>query len=561
MINRSGLRIFLIILCIILPSTLLGKELNQFSQIAIQHGGRKKPLTVFAREILLSLSGRDSIKTLEGEKVGSTDFVLSLWFHPEGWERQPVILVDNPLLRKDIGIDPAKKLFSFQQLKENNLFKDFVVKHLHRPEAEGSSLNSEEKEAMAVSGRLKLFEELYSGEIFHVIPNPLDPNKKWVTIENATQYYPQGLSESLLVIFDSMKRAYLQGNFSKAQEEASFFSKQLKDYAPRVYPPNDSLLFEHAYTVLNPWKWTLICYGIASLIFLLSRGWQPELGYRIGWGFAVFGFLFHVYGFVCRILIAGRPPVSNMYESVVWVSFGVIFFALVFETIYHSRFFLMAACPFAAICMMLVDSQPLIFDPTIQPLVPVLRNNFWLTIHVLTITLSYAAFALALGLSHIYLWNTSKNAAMGGFQKGLLAKYIYRSLQIGVFLLAAGTILGGVWANYSWGRFWDWDPKETWALITLLCYLAVLHGRIAHWWGEFGLAVGSVLCFLSVLMAWYGVNFVLGKGLHSYGFGSGGLGYVLLYVFLEISFVAYCLLKYRLRKKEQQNPPPSPIQV
>ncbi|QSR88001.1 cytochrome c biogenesis protein CcsA [Methylacidiphilum caldifontis] len=560
MMSKMILRVILIVLCIIPPS-LGAKELNQFSQIAIQHAGRKKPLTVFAREILLSLSGKDSIRTNEGEKIGSTDFVLSLWFHPEGWERQPVILVDSPVLRKDIGLDLHRKLFSFQQLQENTLFKDFALRHLHRSSTEGSSLKPEEKEAMAVSSRMKLFEELYSGEIFDVIPDSSDPTKKWVTVEKANLYYPQGLSDALTAIFDSMKRSYLKGEISKAQEEAAQFAKQIRDYSPRIYPAVDSLLFEHTYSVLDPWKWTLVCYILASVVFLVTSGWKKELGYRIGWGLTVFGFLFHVYGFICRILIAGRPPVSNMYESVIWVSFGAILFSLIFEAIYHSHFFLVASTPFAAVCMLIVESQPLIFDPTIQPLVPVLRNNFWLTIHVLTITLSYAAFALALGLGHIYLWNSFRNPEFGNFQRGILAKYIYRSLQIGVFLLATGTILGGVWANYSWGRFWDWDPKETWALITLLCYLVVLHGRIARWWGEFGLAIGSIFCFLSVLMAWYGVNFVLGKGLHSYGFGSGGLGYVLVYVLLEIVFVFYSVVQYRLRKKEGQNPPPSPIEV
>jgi ABC-type transport system involved in cytochrome c biogenesis permease subunit len=103
-----------------------------------------------------------------------------------------------------------------------------------------------------------------------------------------------------------------------------------------------------------------------------------------------------------------------------------------------------------------------------------------------------------------------------------LSNFIYRTMQVGVLLIAAGTILGGVWADYSWGRFWGWDPKEVWALITLLVYLIPLHGRFAGWVSSFGLVFSSVLCFLSVIMAWYGVNFILGVGLHSYGFVEGG---------------------------------------
>ena len=127
--------------------------------------------------------------------------------------------------------------------------------------------------------------------------------------------------------------------------------------------------------------------------------------------------------------------------------------------------------------------------------------------------------------------------------------WLYRVLQLGVLLLAAGTILGGVWANYSWGRFWGWDPKETWALIALLCYIMTLHGRLAGWWTQFGLVVASVVCFLAVLMAWYGVNFVLGKGLHSYGFGIGGETYVATFVVLDLLFVGFAIWRYRSSKR------------
>jgi ABC-type transport system involved in cytochrome c biogenesis permease subunit len=120
-----------------------------------------------------------------------------------------------------------------------------------------------------------------------------------------------------------------------------------------------------------------------------------------------------------------------------------------------------------------------------------------------------------------------------------LENFVYRAMQIGVLLLAAGTILGGIWAHYAWGRFWGWDPKETWALIALVSYLIPLHGRLAGWMSNFALSVSSVVCFMAVLMAWYGVNFVLGKGLHSYGFGVGGFPYVIGYVAAELALVGF----------------------
>src|SRR4029077_25708 len=135
----------------------------------------------------------------------------------------------------------------------------------------------------------------------------------------------------------------------------------------------------------------------------------------------------------------------------------------------------------------------------------VLRSNYWLTIHVLTITLSYAAMALTCGIANVTLFHYAR--AKQGMQAKVmeLNQLSYRSMQFGVVLLAAGTILGGIWADYSWGRFWGWDPKETWALIALLCYLVILHGRFTNWVGQFAYAAWTVVGFTSVLMAWYGV--------------------------------------------------------
>jgi ABC-type transport system involved in cytochrome c biogenesis permease subunit len=222
-----------------------------------------------------------------------------------------------------------------------------------------------------------------------------------------------------------------------------------------------------------------------------------------------------------------------------------------------------------------------VLDKDFHPLEPVLRSNFWLLIHVLTIVASYAAGALAWGLGTItlgiYLFGEYREPALarvgigghrpsggGGMMGGAglgadmqphmpkrppeitseFSAFVYKAIQVAVVLLAAGTILGGVWADRAWGRFWGWDPKEVWALISLLVYLAILHGRYAGWFGNFGLCVGSVLGASAIAFSWYGVNFVLGVGLHSYGFGTGGQyevgGAVLLsWVFLGAATVRY----------------------
>lgn len=207
-----------------------------------------------------------------------------------------------------------------------------------------------------------------------------------------------------------------------------------------------------------------------------------------------------------------------------------------------------------------------------SPLQPVLRDNFWLLIHVLTIVASYGAGALAWGVGNVGLLyyafgryrapsfavaTTSGHRIAGGQQAhevelgnhppeacAELAGYVYKAIQVAVVLLAAGTILGALWADVAWGRFWGWDPKEVWALISLLVYIAILHARYAGLVGNFGLCVGSVLGASAIVMSWYGVNFVLGVGLHSYGFGAGGQWYVLGGGLLNWALVAVASLRY-----------------
>jgi ABC-type transport system involved in cytochrome c biogenesis permease subunit len=213
-----------------------------------------------------------------------------------------------------------------------------------------------------------------------------------------------------------------------------------------------------------------------------------------------------------------------------------------------------------------------VLNANFEPLQPVLRDNVWLTIHVLTIVASYGAGALAWGLGMMalgaYLFGRYRDpAAHSEFSDGrrpagdageetagrrgpemcdVLAGFIYRSVQVAVLLLAAGTILGGLWADVSWGRFWGWDPKEVWALISLLVYLAILHGRYAGWIGKFGLVTGTVLGATAITMSWYGVNFVLGVGLHSYGFVEGRQGqhWVFLAIGLNWLFAGAAALRY-----------------
>ena len=493
--------------------------------------------------------------------------------------------------------------------------------------------------------------------------------------------YPEGPLNTFLTAYHNLEQAETHSPGEMNEAAATAFltaSRSLGDAVSSAYPSPATIERETYFNATNPFWKAPFAYGLAVILLVVGlafgstttreslAGRLGRLIYRAGMLGLLGGIALEIWGFYFRVRITGWAPVTNMYETVVWVSLVAAVLSVIFEGIYGRVYFALAGSAVALLGTITAANVPLL-DPTIKSLQPVLRSNLWLTIHVLTEVSSYAAFGLAwmLGLiaTAFYLtatyrrsprfgelalplipglplltvgsagvaasygyfgpeWTTgdvlfyglSAMALIGGMislaavlsivgemydrftfrpdvnvesdseksswekdnadapltarsspvrgdhdggvatlvrptiaeirarataskvkldPRGLamqrtaaivkpLSNFIYRTMQVGVLLIAAGTILGGVWADYSWGRFWGWDAKEVWALITLLVYLIPLHGRFAGWVNTFGLVFASVFCFLSVVMAWYGVNFVLGVGLHSYGFVEGG---------------------------------------
>jgi cytochrome c-type biogenesis protein CcsB len=533
---------------ILLTHPLFAWESPDLWQIAVQEQGRKKPLTTLTQESLMTLSGRSSYtRSSDEKKFSASEVILGIWFNPEPWKKEPLIAVGYRPLVEALGLDPHDSRFPYEILQTNPVYLEKLkeVRDL-RMRKSNPQLDRFQKEIESISTKLTLFENLSLGRTFEIVPHPNEKFRRWTSIERAEELYGTEISKKLTEHYENLKNTYLQNDEPAFSNAVRNFSAELRSLSPSVYPTIPVLEREANYLQLHPFRKAWICYAIALLTLLLTARWKAAIGYQLGWGIVLAGFGFQIYGFVTRTLISGRPPVTNMYETIIWCAFGVVLFALILEAIYRKRLFLLAACPVAVISLILADTQSSIFNSAIHPLVPVLRNNFWLTVHVLTITLSYAAFALSLAISHMAFWKIAYRNQKE--ESDLLFFYNYRTLQIGVLLIATGTLLGAVWANYSWGRFWDWDPKETWALIAFLSYLILLHGKLAGWWKDLGVAVGSILAFQCVLMAWYGVNFVLGVGLHSYGFGVGGFGYVMAYVALEVAFIAFGLLKQKMAR-------------
>ena len=535
-------------------------DFKQWGLVAIQDGGRRKPIDTFAREALIKITGRSTYKDKRGKKWQGNDFVLSALLDTHKWRDEPMVLVSLGQLIEKLGLDKTHRRFSFAELT--------ALPELNRLAGEAHALRKAEKpldrlqsEVMSVSERLALLAHVMDGSVFLLVPAAEKTTDPWLVPPDFGRYYNETQFATPQTQLQTLANSYVRGDGFQFGRAANQLRDSMRGLSPKIYPAEKELRLEYFYNHLDGFYRAAWCYGIALLLLGIaaarSRAGGRWLG-RIGFSLAVVGLLFHATAITLRCFIAGRPPVTNMYESIIWVSFAVSLFGMIFFARYRTPIYLLAALPVSLVSLLLVHQMPIAMPASIDPLVPVLRDNFWLTIHVLTITLSYAAFALAMGFGHILLWRYARNPVSARADQNMHF-WLYRVLQLGVILLAAGTILGGVWANYSWGRFWGWDPKETWALIALLCYILTLHGRLAGWWTQFGLVVASVVCFLAILMAWYGVNFVLGKGLHSYGFGLGGETYVVSFVVADLLFVAIAIWRYRSTKPPR--PPISPTAV
>jgi ABC-type transport system involved in cytochrome c biogenesis permease subunit len=441
---------------------------------------------------------------------------------------------------KDYPDDPEFRMLHLDYLE--SMFPDVYKESLAwQPfpdeEARGVLASYSKVQVAYRTGEPGQFEEA-SQEFFRVLHETAD----WILVQGLAE---RTQSPDVKAAFEKVQDTRKAGEPNGFEHESQDFFQTANQSGAEFasYPGVSTLQLEMTFNRTEPFKWAWIVMIAGVIALLTSMALNSRPFYFLGFGLYFLSLLIQSFGFFSRIYISGRPPVSNMYETVIWVSFMSAIFALVLESIYRQKVILLAGAIVSFFGLVLADQMPLALDPKISPLVPVLRSNYWLTVHVLTIVSSYAGGALAWILGNITL-------VLLTFGKGTketlktLSQFTYRAVQVAVLLLAAGTFLGGWWAAESWGRFWGWDSKEVGALIALVCYVIPLHMRFIGWVKDFGLAVCAVICFLAIIYSWYAVNFVIAAGLHSYGFGGGGYWWVLWTALLNLEWVLVASVLY-----------------
>lgn len=546
-------KIFFFSLIFLFSGATYGGELPlSIKELPVQDGGRLKPYDTFARESLKLVYGRSRFKNHKGEKRSAIEVVSTWMMVPDVWAKKEFIRIDHQELKKALGFeDMGKKFYAPESLLANPRL-DVLFRELQGKQEAKEKLNPFYQAVSQLQTKLMTFHSIASGGL-RVAPklleggdgesanNPmaLEMKSSWLEVAQL----PEAQATLFFNLLRNYSKVFTTGEGSEVYlKDLHAFMQRAQDNNPALYADMKKIRMELHYNEFSPFQWSWILYLLAMILVGVSLIFSAGALRYGAWLSLGAAFVLHTYGFALRVYLTERPPVSNMYETVIWVAWGVVIFTAWLSAVKKKSHILLSGAAVATLCMVVADRAPAILDNSLQPLEPVLRSNLWLIIHVMTITLSYAAFFLALGVGNVGLIQVIRGASLNSPVIRDLSDSCYKCLQVGVVLLAAGTILGGVWADYSWGRFWGWDPKETWAFIALLGYLALLHGRLAGWVKHFGLLAGSVISFNLVIMAWYGVNFVLGAGLHSYGFGAGGVEYVALFCGLQMLLVLYAWL-------------------
>ncbi|GGG43534.1 cytochrome c biogenesis protein [Croceivirga lutea] len=512
----------------ILKATTVSEEhADKFGALVVQdEGGRMKPLHTFTSELLRKLSGKDKFKNMNSDQV-----FISMMMNPAAWYNTKFISIDfrqNDSIREIIGVDKTEKF-----IKATQLF-DATGMYKLKPYLEEATATTNpskfQKDFIKTHERFSLLNMALSGEILKIYPLLDDENNKWISpIEyRSGQYtvqdslYANFMQNSIPYYLNSVQGAINSKNYATPDKLLEAFKQNQKNHGAEVLPSDKRIQTEILYNKLDIFNRLYRYYGLigALLFFVLvfrifkDRELWKAATYVLK-GTIVLFFIWHTAGLLLRWYISGHAPWSNAYESILYVAWATMGMGLLFM---KKSDLTLSASAFVAAMLLWIAHQSWV-DPAIANLVPVL-DSYWLMIHVAVIVGSYGPLTVGmiLGVTALLLiiLTNKKNKKRMDLNLQELTIINELSLTIGLVMLTIGNFLGGQWANESWGRYWGWDPKETWALVSIMVYAFVIHMRfVPGLRGKWIYNFMSVVAYGSIMMTYFGVNFYL-VGLHSY---------------------------------------------
>ena len=548
------------VLVLLLGGSIYAQERHLLQSVSLEHAdlfstlvvqdfkGRMKPVHTLSREVMRKVSRKESWDGLSADQ-----FMLSAFINSQDWYAVPMIkLGKHKGIAERLGVngDYAAYRDFFEQGGAYKLRDE--VRRVYNMDQKDRDVYA--KELLKVDERLNIMSMVFSGSLLKIVPNPRDPSNTWLAYSNhqhqGSSDHDHGRADAFFNAYGAELRKGIQsGNY----DHAGHLLEELRAYQLRsagdIIPSESKIRAEITLNKLNVFTRLGRMYmliGLALLFFLFVHvfkpNWKLKRVYYILFSLVLIGFALHTVGLGLRWYVSGRAPWSNGYESMIYIAWTSTLAGILFT---RRSFGGLAATMVLASTILMVSTLSFL-DPEITPLVPVLRS-YWLTIHVSLVAGSYGFLMLGaiIGLMNLILMTLLSPSNIKR-SKRIIQEMTYISeltLIGGLFMLSIGTYLGGVWANESWGRYWGWDAKETWALVTILVYAFILHMRLVpKLRGLFAYNLATIFGLASVIMTYYGVNYYL-SGLHSYATGDPvpipNWVYVVLITIGVISLIAF----------------------
>ncbi|OCL99383.1 Cytochrome c biogenesis protein CcsA [Aliarcobacter thereius] len=497
---------------------------EKFGNLVVQgNGGRMQPLSTLNKQIVQKLSGRSNFLGMDANQI-----VFGMLTRPDIWKDVKILKIQTPKLKKLLNIDESEKYISFSEVFDEK------GKYLIVEEAEKALLTKPiergtyEKDIIKLDEKLNIIYSVFNGSLLNIFPKfynseKIDDNYKWYSPLEAIDIF-QGQNQ---VAISTLIRGLLNSVVDYNWEETNKYLDLAKSYQEKagneVMPSKTKIDAEILFNKLDLFFNLTLVYLllgfimlIISFVLIFNPNFKAEKTTKTL--FVILAILFSIQTFAMgfRWYVSGHAPWSDTYESMLYISWSAIFAGVIFFR--RSLLALSSAVIMAAIFMFTAHLTEI--DPQITNLVPVLKS-YWLTIHVSILTASYGFFGLSaiLGFLTLIMFIVRKRKPHVDDIIKHISAINEISLIIGLAFITIGNFLGGVWANESWGRYWGWDPKETWSYVSIIVYAIVLHLRFVKSLNNpFTLAASSMLAFSTILMTYLGVNFYL-SGMHSYATG------------------------------------------
>ena len=529
---------------------------DKFGELIVQDsGGRMKPMNTLATEILAKVYRGSSIQIGE-HNLNADQVVLGMMIRPDVYRDIKMIRTKDEKVNTIIGARLEAKHASFSQFFEDpENMRGYKLSEAVEiaTRKEPKHRDKLDKAVLKVDERVNIAYMVYTGSLMKIWPQPKNLNNKWFATIEALQTFDMPDAERLRLIaveyFTSIDASLTSGDWSAPDVALAKIAEYQKFYGSEVYPSqnriaaevfyNEDKIFERLYPLYLVVGFVLL---ILSFVKILKPSFKIDFFTKTTLYLLILFFIAHTIGLANRWYISGHAPWSDGYESMIYIAWATVLAGFIFS----KRSSMTMASTGILSGLILFVAHLNWMDPQVTNLVPVL-NSYWLSIHVSMITASYGFLGLGALLGFVtlilFVLKTEKNSKQISLSIKELNSINEMSLMVGLVLLTVGNFLGGVWANESWGRYWGWDPKETWALVTILVYAVVLHLRfIKSIYSDFNFSVISLLSFTSVIMTYFGVNYYL-AGLHSYAKGDPvpipdfvPVTYAIIFVLIAVAF-------------------------